>query len=146
MPNALPDFDLERYLPFRFTVLAARLSADLAKQYKTKYDISMPEWRVLLNVGYAEDLSVRDIEQRVNLEKSKISRAASRLEAKGYLTKQVDGRDRRLLKLALTDQGAELLSDLVPIAESYQTELNKALGDKQDVLQQALDLLMQETR
>ena len=145
MPNALPDFDLERYLPYRLTVLAARLSTELAKQYKKQYGISMPEWRVLLNVGYSDDLSVRDIEQRVNLEKSKVSRAASKLEARGYLTKQVDSRDRRLLKLALTAQGVELLSELVPIAESFQSELNNVLGDHQVPLQHALDKLMKET-
>lgn len=145
MRHALPDFDLERYLPYRFTVLAARLSAELAKQYKVKYGISMPEWRVLLNVGYAEDLSVRDIERRVNLEKSKVSRAVAKLEAKGYLTKQIDASDRRLLKLALTKQGAELLSELIPIAQSFQSELNRMLGDQQETLQLALDRLMEET-
>lgn len=145
MPNALPDFDLERYLPYRLTVLAARLSTELAKQYKKQYGISMPEWRVLLNVGYSDDLSVRDIEQRVNLEKSKVSRAASKLEARGYLTKQVDSRDRRLLKLALTEQGVELLIKLVPIAESFQSELNNVLGDHKVPLQHALDKLMKET-
>lgn len=145
MPHALPDFDLERYLPYRFTVLAARLSAELAKQYKTKYGISMPEWRVLLNVGYTADLSVRDIEKRVSLEKSKVSRAVTKLEAKGYLTKSVDADDRRLLKLALTEQGAELLGELIPIAESFQSQLHLVLGEHAEPLQQALDRLMEET-
>lgn len=142
MPNTLPDFDLDRYLPYRFAVLAGRLSAELAKQYKIKYGISMPEWRVLLNVGYAEDLSVRDIEKRVSLEKSKVSRAVAKLEAKGHLTKQIDSDDRRLLKLALTKQGVELLSELIPIAESFQSELNGILGDHEEALQLALDRLM----
>lgn len=145
MKNDLPDFDLDRYLPYRFTVLAARLSAELAKQYKTKYDISMPEWRVLLNVGYAADLSVRDIEKRVSLEKSKVSRAVAKLEAKGHLTKQVDSSDRRLLKLTLTVQGAELLSKLIPIAESLQSDLNDVLGNQKEPLQLALDKLMEIT-
>ena len=42
MSIALPEFELERYLPFRFTVLAGRLSGELAKQYKVKYGITMP--------------------------------------------------------------------------------------------------------
>lgn len=145
MPNTLPDFDLDRYLPYRFTVLAGRLSAELAKQYKIKYGISMPEWRVLLNVGYADDLSVRDIEKRVSLEKSKVSRAVAKLEAKGHLIKQIDSDDRRLLKLTLTKQGADLLSELIPIAEVFQSELNDILGDHEETLQLALDRLMDKT-
>ncbi len=141
MKHALPDFDLDRYLPYRFTVLAARLSADLARHYKTQFGISIPEWRVLLNVGYSDDLSVRDIEKRVSLEKSKVSRAASKLEAKGYLTKHVDSRDRRLLRLALTEEGAALLGKLIPIATAYQDRLHDALGDRKAALDEALDRL-----
>ncbi|MEW7006208.1 MULTISPECIES: MarR family winged helix-turn-helix transcriptional regulator [unclassified Lentilitoribacter] len=145
MPKSLPDFDLERYLPYRFAVLAGRLSSELARQYKSKYDISMPEWRVLLNVGYAEDPSVRDIEKRVSLEKSKVSRAVAKLETKGHLIKQIDSSDRRLLKLTLTKQGVELLSELIPIAQSFQSELNVILGDQEETLQLALDRLMDQS-
>lgn len=77
MQTPAPDFDLERYLPYRLTVIAGRLSAEIARQYKARFGISLPEWRVLLNVGHAENLSIRDIEKRADLEKSKVSRAAS---------------------------------------------------------------------
>lgn len=139
MPPELPDFDLERYLPYRFTVIAAQMSADLAKQYKGRFGISMPEWRVLLNVGYSDKTSVRDIEKRVNLEKSKVSRAASKLEAKGFVTKEVDDHDRRLIKLIITEQGAELLRQLIPIAQAYQTQLLKSSGEESDELHHILD-------
>lgn len=139
MPPELPNFDLERYLPYRFTVIAAQMSAHLAKQYKAQFGISMPEWRVLLNVGYSDDTSVRDIEKRVNLEKSKVSRAASKLEAKGFVTKQVDDQDRRLIKLKITEQGAELLRQLIPIAQAYQAQLLKSLDEEGDQLHHILD-------
>lgn len=146
MPETIPHFDLERYLPYRLTVIAAHLSADMAQQYKSRFGISMPEWRVLLNVGYAEDLSIRDIERRVNLEKSKVSRAASKLEAKGYLTKHTDDQDRRLLKLTLTDKGARLLADLIPVAQSFQNQLDEKLGEKVEMLHEALDQLLEVSK
>ncbi|MEP2783288.1 MAG: MarR family transcriptional regulator [Pseudoruegeria sp.] len=142
MSVKVPEFDLEGYLPYRLTVIAGQLSADLAKHYKSEFGISMPEWRVLLNVGYTKGLSIRDIEKRVNLEKSKVSRAASKLEAKGYLTKITDDQDRRLLKLTVTKEGAKLLERLIPFAQEFQDKLDKRLGDKIDELHGALDLLM----
>lgn len=142
--NGLPEFDLERYLPYRFTVLAGQLSAELAKHYKSEYGISMPEWRVLLNVGYAEHPSVRDIERRVSLEKSKVSRAAAKLEEKGFITKTVDPKDRRLVMLDLTETGADLLSKLIPVAQEFQVELETALGGTEDALQAALDVLSEK--
>ena len=142
--NGLPVFELERYLPYRFTVLASQLSAELAKHYKSKHGISMPEWRVLLNVGYAEHPSVRDIEQRVSLEKSKVSRAAAKLEEKGLITKKVDPQDRRLLMLDLTEEGADLLGELIPLAQQFQAELEAVLGETEGYLWAALDVLSEK--
>lgn len=139
--NALPTFDLESFLPYRFTVLAAKLSAELANRYRAEFGISIPEWRVLVNVGYAKDLSVRDIEKRVSLEKSKVSRAAAKLENKGLILKRVDPSDRRLLKMHLTEEGAVLLQKLIPIAQAFQTELDAALGGQGRDLKSALDSL-----
>ena len=144
MTETLPEFDLDRYLPYRLTVIAARLSADLARQYKTRYGISIAEWRVLLNLGYSGEVSVRDIERRVSLDKSKVSRAATRLEAEGYITKAVDEADRRLLRLALTDKGIVLLRELIPLASAYQDKLEAMLGPRADDLQETLDCLMKD--
>ncbi len=140
----LPEFDLEGFLPYRLTVLAAHLSAKMAQQYKHEFGVSNPEWRVLVNVGYAENPSVRDIEKRVSLEKSKVSRAAARLEARGLISKVVDPNDRRLVKLDLTEKGTDLLSQLVPIAMSFQTSLEAKLGEAEEALIAALDLLSEE--
>ncbi len=140
-PNTLPEFDLEKYLPYRLTVLAARLSMDMAQQYKSEFGISIPEWRVLVNIGYAENLSVRDIEKRVSLEKSMVSRAAARLEARGLVSKTVDTKDRRLVKLELTEEGALVLGKLIPIASAFQADLERKLGAEKDALFSALDRL-----
>lgn len=142
MGHDLPRFDLDRFVPYQLAVAATQLSKGLADQYRARFGISIPEWRVLVNVGYSDKVSVRDIEQRVSLEKSKVSRAASRLEAAGYLTKTVDPEDRRLLKLELTGKGAALLSEIVPIAKAYQDNLRAVLGGDLDRLQITLDNLI----
>ena len=95
-----------------------------------------------MNVGYAKNLSIRDIEKRVNLEKSKVSRAASKLEKKGYLVKRVDSGDRRLLQLALTNDGVALLNELIPLAQEFQNQLNRKLGKKLKEFHTALDELV----
>lgn len=145
MRDALPDFDLDTYLPYQMTVLADRLSQGLAKRYKDRFGISIAEWRVLVNVGYSDSPSVRDIERRVGLEKSKISRAASKLEVKGYLVKQVADDDRRLLKLALTPKGIDLLNDLIPLAAAFQDDVHAKLGPQRAALTEALGTLMERT-
>ncbi len=144
MHHGLPKFDLDRYIPYQMTVVAARLSADLSNNYKQKHDVSIAEWRVLLNLGYGGKISVRDIEKRVSLEKSKVSRAVTKLETRGCLTKEVDADDRRLLQLTLTPKGVELLAKLIPIADEFQARLEETLGADYEKLQAALDVLMED--
>ena len=144
MTATLPDFDLDGYLPYRLAVAAEKVSKALAAQYRDRYGISIAEWRVLVNVGYAKDQSIRDIESRVSMDKTKVSRAASRLEAAGYLTKTLDDGDRRLLKLTLTPKGAALLAEIVPLAQAYQEAVRAILGPQYDALQSALECLIEE--
>ncbi|WP_171133416.1 MULTISPECIES: MarR family winged helix-turn-helix transcriptional regulator [unclassified Ruegeria] len=144
MSQTLPEFDFDGFLPYRMTVVAARLSAELAQHYKSTYGITTAQWRVILNVGYSGAVSVRDIEKKFNLEKSKISRAAAKLEAEGYITKEIDRADRRLVKLQLTPKGAQLLSELVPLAKAYQRKLEAELKGNLQGLQSALDILTQK--
>lgn len=127
-PEDLPQFDLERFLPYRVTVAAQRLSEGLARQYRDRFGISIPEWRVLAHLAHSGNVSVRDIEARVAMERSKVSRAASRLEASGYVEKRINDADRRLLQLTLTARGRRLMAELLPIALAYQEELVNELG------------------
>ncbi|MFD1344073.1 MarR family winged helix-turn-helix transcriptional regulator [Litorisediminicola beolgyonensis] len=137
-------FDLSKFLPYRMAVAADRLSARLALRYRTEFGISVADWRVLVHVVDAGSVSIRDIHQRVHLEKSKASRAASRLEAAGYLTKEVNAEDRRLVALTLTPKGHALMARLLPIAMSYQARLEALLAPHLDALDTALEIMIAE--
>ncbi len=141
-PNT--DFDLGTFLPYRMTVAAERLSAGLAKRYRNEFGISVAEWRVLVHVADAGAVSIREIHQRVHLEKSKASRAASHLEASGLLIKEVNGTDRRLVALKLTDKGTSLMGELQAIALDYQSRLDDLVAPYKSALEKALDAIMQD--
>lgn len=123
-----PDFDLAQFTPYRLAVAAQRTSEELARLYRGRFGLSVPQWRVLAHLAQSGDVSVREIEVRVAMEKSKVSRAASRLEAAGYIAKTVNESDRRLVRLSLTPQGRALLAQLLPIALAYQREIERRLG------------------
>jgi len=127
MTTHLPNFDLDGFLPYRLTVAAEMLSAEFAAHYRAEYGISVAEWRVMVHLVHSVEVSVRDLEARVSLEKSKASRAASRLGAEGYIRKAAHDRDRRLVNLSLTEKGRKLMARLLPVAIAYQTELEARL-------------------
>lgn len=144
MATTLPEFDLTGFLPYRLTVAAERLSAGLARRYRADYGISVPEWRVLAHLAHSGKVSVRDIEKRVSLDKSKVSRAASRLEAEGLIAKAVNADDRRLLQLTLTDKGRKLMVELIPLAIDYQKRLEGLVAEHLTSFEAAIDILLED--
>ena len=125
----MTDFNLDDSLPYQLAELSRRVSAGFSKHYRDSYGISVAEWRVLAHLSKDEAVSVREIHVRVGMDKPKVSRAASRLEAAGYVTKAVNPADRRLVELSLTGKGRELIATLAPIASDYQASLMAALGE-----------------
>ena len=140
----LPEFDLTRFLPYRLAVAAGKLSEGLARRYRSEFGISVPEWRVLVHLAHSGNVSVRDIEARVAMEKSKVSRAASRLEAAGYIAKEINESDRRLLQLSLTEKGRALMARLLPLAIAYQDEIAARLAETLQGFEAGLDRITED--
>lgn len=124
----MTGFVLDEFLPYRVNVLAGRLSREFATRYRARFGISIPEWRVVAHLSQSGRVSVRDIHARVDMDKSKVSRAAARLEAAGYLEKRVNPADRRLVELSLSARGQAMMAELAGVAEAYQRELLARLG------------------
>lgn len=137
------DFDLNAFLPYRLISAANRTSRAFAERYRDEFGISIPEWRVLAHLNHAGEVSVRDIEARVDMEKSKVSRAATRLEEAGYITKSINDEDRRLLQLRLTPEGHALVARLLPVAMQFQNEMLARLGQAAPGLDAALSILLE---
>lgn len=131
-------FYLEQFLPYRLSVAAAQVSRRFAARYAAEAGLTIPEWRVLAHLGQGGEVSVRDITARVNLDKSVVSRAATRLEGAGYLRKSAQERDQRLVALELTEAGQALMDRLGRIADAYQAELLAELGDDAEAFRRAL--------
>lgn len=131
MPDQ-PAFDLAAFLPYRLAAASSRISRAFAARYREEFGISIAEWRVLAHLSQQAAVSVRDIHRRVDMEKSKVSRAATRLEAEGLIEKLTNDADRRLVALSLTPAGAALMARLVPVAMTFQSELERQLGAQGD--------------
>ncbi|MGI1661945.1 MarR family winged helix-turn-helix transcriptional regulator [Palleronia sp. KMU-117] len=134
-------FVLEGFLPYQLAVAAERVSREFARTHQKRFGISIPEWRVLAYLSRVDAVSVREIHARVEMDKSKISRAASRLEAAGYVSKQVNNGDRRLVELSLTEAGRALVDKVLPEAMTYEARVMDELGDHGEAFRAALAVL-----
>ena len=114
------EFVLDEFLPYRVNRLAQKMSQELAGRYQAQFGITIAEWRVLAHLSQHRNVSVREVHERVAMDKTKISRAAARLEKAGLIEKGINETDRRLLELRLTDKGRALFAQIVPLALDYQ--------------------------
>lgn len=138
----LPEFDLGRFTPYRVALAAQLLSEKLSSNYRKRFGITIPEWRVLVHLVHRDGVSVRDIENAVAMEKSKVSRTATRLEARGLIAKRTDRVDKRLVQLSLTGKGRDLMSGLLPVAQGFQDGVVSSLGTEFEAFSETLEKLI----
>lgn len=144
MPRSPTAFELATFLPYRLTVVADALSAGLAKRYRKEFGISVAEWRVLVHISDAGSVSIREIHEKVHLATSRASRAATRLENSGYISKSTNEKDRRLIVLELTPEGEVLMEKLFRIATAYQNQIDAVIAPYKDGLDGALAAISDE--
>lgn len=117
------DFELSAFLPYRLAVLSERASRRLSIVYEKSYGLSVAEWRVLVHLNRCEKVSVREIHNCVNLEKSRVSRAVARLETMGMVEKLPGEADGRLVEISLSDKGKAALAEILPAALVIEQKL-----------------------
>lgn len=138
----MPGFDLDHFLPYQLAVLSSRISREFSTLYHQKFGISVAEWRVVAHLSQSGSVSVREIHEKVDMDKPKVSRAASRLEAQGYITKTANAKDGRLVSLALTDKGHAMIAEIAPLAHAYDAEVLAWLGAEEPAFKRAIATLL----
>ena len=132
--------DLAEFLPYRATRLAALLSQGLAAQYQQNFDISVAEWRVLVHLTQQSEISVRDIFDRVDMDRARVTRTVQNLQARGLVSKSRHPQDGRLLQLALTKDGQHLAAKLSVVAKAFaETAVRGLDAEAQKTLRTLID-------
>ena len=130
---------LERFLPYRLSVLMLRISNAIARSYERRFRLSVPEWRVMAVLGRFGPLSANGVAEKTQMDKVRVSRAVARLMAAGRLSRRTDRMDRRRSILALTAAGEAIHREIVPHAERVEARLLAGLDEAE---RGALDRLL----
>lgn len=133
---------LERFLPYRLSVLTNRLSNAIAREYSQRFDLSVNEWRVMAILGRTPNLSANQVAQRTAMDKVAVSRAVARLLAAGRIEREFDEDDRRRSVLRLSESGYAIYDQIVPLALAFERQvLDELSADERALLFRLLDRL-----
>ena len=110
----------------RFNLLShKKLEADLEKQ-----GLTPPQFYVLATIGYAGGLPFGEIGAKMMVTVSNLTGIVDRLEEKKLVSRERDEHDRRVVHVVLTDKGAKLYKNTIPLFEKsisgIFTNLDKA--------------------
>ena len=115
--------ELERFLPYRLSVLSNRVSQTIANAYVERFGLAVTEWRVIAVLGRFPGLSANGVAERTAMDKVAVSRAVARLLERGLLERGVHGDDRRRSVLALSAAGHEVYVEVAPLALDFEQRL-----------------------
>jgi DNA-binding MarR family transcriptional regulator len=118
-----PKLHLEKFLPYRLSVLSNTVSGAIAAAYFMNFGLSIPEWRVMAVLAANPGLSAAEVTARTAMDKVAVSRAVASLLANGRLHRTTAPKDRRRTHLALTPAGTRVYARVVPMALQYERNL-----------------------
>ncbi|WP_225997878.1 MarR family transcriptional regulator [Myceligenerans pegani] len=96
----------------RESVLAARRAARNAADVLRPEGFALDEWLVLDALGAGDGLTMSQLREAVLVDKATLGRRVDDLLTKALVYREVDGLDRRVIRVYLSSRGRDVLSRL----------------------------------
>lgn len=125
------DLQLESWLPYRFSVLANRVSACLFEMYNQQYGLSVAGWRIMALLGARQPLSAKEVAQYVAMDQVSVTRAINQMDTLGLITRRIDENDRRKITLRLSKKGETARGEIIPLAIALEKAMVSSLSERE---------------
>jgi DNA-binding MarR family transcriptional regulator len=128
MARAAQKLTLAEFLPYQLSITSNAVSDLIARAYRGRFALKIPEWRLMAVLGERASATQRELVAATAMDKVTVNRASKALEDRGLIGRAPNAADGRSHHLALTATGRELYEQIVPLALSVEAELEKILG------------------
>ena len=122
---------LSEFLPYQLSITSNAVSDLIARSYRGRFGLKIPEWRVMAVLGERPSATQRDLVTLTQMDKVTVNRASKELVDRGLIARAPNESDGRSHHLALTEVGRELYHQIVPLALSVEAEIEEILGGEQ---------------
>ena len=109
------------------------LVGDLKKTLKN-YPINATEFSVMEFLYSKGEKSIQEIRDRILLASGSATYVVDNLEKKGYITKNVSQKDKRVTYIRLTEEGMKLMDEIFPIHKKNTKRVFEKINDKELVI------------
>ncbi len=114
---------LAEFLPYMLSITSNAVSGRIAQEYRSRFGLKVPEWRVMAVLGDAGALTQRELTALTLMDKVAVNRACKELEERGLAWRQPNTKDGRSHLLELTDDGRRMHGEIMPLALEMERRL-----------------------
>jgi DNA-binding MarR family transcriptional regulator len=123
------------------------VSTTVARAYDKRFNVSIPEWRVIAVLGRFPGLSAVEVAERTLMDKVAVSRAVTKLIKNGRIDREFADADKRRSILNLSEDGKKLHDEIAELALSFERDLLEGLSeDELDQLNSIMERLLARAR
>jgi len=135
MTGRTPLFD---FLPYLLSITSNAVSGRIAQEYRTRFSLSVPEWRVMAVLGDSGPLTQRELTGLTLMDKVAVNRACKVLEVRSLISRRPNALDGRSHLLELTASGREMHGQIMPLAVGMEQRLFSVLSAEETAQFRAL--------
>ncbi|MEE9330399.1 MAG: MarR family transcriptional regulator [Parvularculaceae bacterium] len=132
------DFNLADFMPYQLSILSTRVSALIAQDYQARFGISIPEWRVIVVLASAGELSATGIAEATRMDKVRVTRTVQGLIGNQLATRRASLEDGRSTLLTLSAKGQEIYQEIIPLARKAEQDILSPLAEAEKTALQAI--------
>ena len=131
---------LSDFLPYLLSVSSNAVSGRIAEIYRSRFELKIPEWRVMAVLGDAGALTQRELTAATLMDKVAVNRACKVLEKRDLIAREPHARDGRSHHLELTEAGREMHGRIMPLALEMERQLFETFtGEERETFRRLLD-------
>lgn len=137
---AQQKFKVEENLDYLISKTVQIMKNSLYRELKEKgHNITTEQWSVLAKLYYEDGIYQKQIGDCLFKDKPTITRILDLMEKKNLIIRISDDKDRRKSKVYLTQDGKDVVKELIPVAEEFQERL--AVNLSHDEIEQFTQVL-----
>jgi DNA-binding MarR family transcriptional regulator len=119
---------LADFLPYLLSVTTNAVSDMIASEYRARFGLKIPEWRVMAVLGDAGPQTQRSLVGATRMDKVAVNRACKVLVDRGLVTRSPNADDGRSHHIELTAAGRAIHGEIMPLALDMERRLFASLS------------------
>ncbi len=123
MPPTSLDYSIEDWLPYRLWRLSRSAGDELEAYYSEAFGLDGSDWRTLAILANYAPISAKALAETLDISQVQMTRALTKLQELGLLSRRTDREDKRKVVLQLNRKGKAIYQKIAPRAPSSKSSI-----------------------